>query len=346
MRLKKTFLIFVGIILVLVIGCDVSQNQTSHYPFVYSDNIMGTRFNIKITHLPKTDKVGLKKIIKQRLDELNGELSTYEPTSALSVFNKSINTTWQTIPLSFITVAQEAQRMSALTHGAFDVSVGKLVNLWGFGVDPMNFTAPDQQQLAAALAITGYQHLSLDIKNLKIKKDIPQLYLDFSAIAKGYAVDEIALLLEKYYIQDYMVEIGGEIRLKGKNITGDSWKIAIEKPLIEKRIIEKVLSISDISIATSGDYRNYFESAGVRYSHTIDPRTGGSIHHRLASVTILHQSTMTADALATAMMVLGDDIGYQLAQQHQIAALFLIKTAEGFEEKSTDAFTHFLKENL
>ncbi|MCK5727708.1 MAG: FAD:protein FMN transferase [Methylococcales bacterium] len=338
---------FLGLIVFFLISCTESQNQPKRYPFIYSDGIMGTSFTIKATYLPETiPKDRLKKQIKQRLDELNGQLSTYQSQSALSLFNKSRETNWQSVSLSLLTVLNEAQRVSQLTGGAFDVTVGKLVNLWGFGVDPMNFTAPDEQQLAAVLSTTGYQHLSIQRKTKQIKKDIPTLYLDLSAIAKGYAVDEIGLLLEAHGLNDYMVEIGGEIRLKGQNIKGGGWNIALEKPIIEKRAIEKVISLTDISIATSGDYRNYFESEGVRYAHSIDPRTGRSIVHQLASVTILDKSTMTADALATAMMVLGHDIGYKLAQKHQIAALFIIKTADGFQEKSTDAFTHFFKGKL
>jgi thiamine biosynthesis lipoprotein len=222
--------------------------------------------------------------------------------------------------------------------------VGKLVNLWGFGVEPMNFTVPDTGLLQQTLAATGYQHLSINPSTAEIKKAIPQLYLDLSAIAKGYAVDQVALLLEKQGIQDYMVEIGGEIRLKGKNISGNGWNIAIEKPTSAQRMIQKIVSISNTAMATSGDYRNFFESNGIRYSHTLDPRTGRPIHHQLASVTILSDTAMTADGLATAMMVLGENEGYQLAQQHAIAALFIIKTADGFVEKSTSAFRNFFKE--
>ncbi|MCK5871950.1 MAG: FAD:protein FMN transferase, partial [Methylococcales bacterium] len=212
---------------------------------------MGTIFSIKATKLPITlNQDRLKKQIKQRLDQLNGQLSTYEPQSALSLFNKSVQTNWQNAPKSLLTVLKEAQKISQLTEGTFDVTVGKLVNLWGFGVEPMRFTAPNKQKLEGVLSTTGYQHLSINPETDQIKKDIPELYLDLSAIAKGYAVDEVALLLETAGIQDYMVEIGGEIRLKGQNINGEGWKIALEKPVVEKRVIEKVISLTDISMAT------------------------------------------------------------------------------------------------
>ncbi len=332
------------LLIFLLIGC--SEQQTSaHYPFLYSSGIMGTSFTIKVTHLPKTIKVKLLKVkIKQLLDNINAQLSTYEPKSALSLFNQNQSSDWQTVPDSLLTVLTETQRISKLTNGAFDITVGKIVNLWGFGVDPMSFTIPKTSNLEKALTTTGYQHLLIDNLSFKIKKQLPELYLDLSAIAKGYAVDQVALLLEADGINNYMVEIGGEIRLKGQNNLGKAWKIAIEKPTPKKRAIQKVIPISNIAIATSGNYRNFFELKGIRYSHTIDPRTGQPITHQLASVTILNASAMTADALATAMMVLGEDKGYQLAQQHNIAALFIIKTADGFIEKSTSAFIEFFKE--
>ena len=338
-----------GVLLALLVLLSACNDQASQakYPFHYSDAIMGTSFSIKASSLPETIKPEpLKQDIKSLLDALNAELSTYEPESALSLFNKQQTSDWQTVPESLLTVLTEAQRISQLSNGAFDITVGKLVNLWGFGTEPMNFAAPKDSLLNETLAMTGYQHLFIDTKTSQVKKDLPALYLDLSAIAKGYAVDKVALFLEAQGIDNYMVEIGGEIRLKGQNITQNPWKIAIEKPTPEKRIIQKVVSISNISMATSGDYRNFFEADGVRYSHTIDSRTGKPITHKLASITILHPSAMTADALATAIMVLGEDDGFNLAEKQNIAALFIVKTAEGFEEKSTSAFIEFFKEKL
>ncbi len=335
---------FLLILCLNLVACS-DTNQPKTYPFVYTEMIMGTSFTIKITTLPAAVKIEtLKNQIKNLLDKLNGDLSTYEPKSALSLFNQKLSSDWQIIPNSLLIVLVEAQRISQLSAGAFDISVGKLVNLWGFGVEPMHFSAPDDNILKKVLATLGYQHLLIDKPASKIKKQQPELYLDLSAIAKGYAVDQVALLLEVQEINDYMVEIGGEIRLKGQNISGAGWKIAIEKPTSEKRVIQKVVSISNIAMATSGDYRNFFELEGKRYSHTIDPRTGRPITHQLASVTILNNSAMTADALATAIMVLGEDEGYRLAQQQNIAALFIIKTTEGFVEKSSSAFIKFFKE--
>jgi thiamine biosynthesis lipoprotein len=232
-----------------------------------------------------------------------------------------------------------------ISGGAFDITVGPLVNLWGFGPDPMLFVAPDAVLIRQTLTKIGYQKLLFDDQNQRVKKIEVSLYLDLSAIAKGYAVDKVGALLEEYGISHYMVEIGGELRLKGHNIKQKPWRIAIEKPSSEQRVIQKVLPLSNISLATSGDYRNFFESEGVRFSHTIDPRSGSPIRHDLASVTVLSETTMKADALATALMVLGDEEGGRMAERENIAALFIIKTKDGFTEKASSSFLEKLKVN-
>ncbi|PKM38440.1 MAG: FAD:protein FMN transferase ApbE, partial [Gammaproteobacteria bacterium HGW-Gammaproteobacteria-10] len=186
--------------------------------------------------------------------------------------------------------------------------------------------------------------LKLRTEPLSIKKDHSDLYIDLSAIAKGYGVDQVGLLLEKKGINDYLVEIGGELRLRGRKPDGNDWRIAIEKPTSEQRMIQKIVSITDISVATSGDYRNFFEAEGVRFSHTIDPRTGRSINHNLASVTVLSETAMEADAWATAFMVLGAEQGLRLAEQQHIPVLFITKTEKGFSETSTSAFSDYFKE--
>jgi thiamine biosynthesis lipoprotein len=153
----------------------------------------------------------------------------------------------------------------------------------------------------------------------------------------------VATLLEHLGIMDYMVEIGGEIRVKGKNSKNEPWQIAVEKPTAEKRMIEKVLAVTDTGMATSGDYRNFFEVDGVRFSHTIDPRIGKPIKHSLASITVLNPTSMEADALATAIMVLGPDEGFQFAEKNRIPAFFIIKSDKGFEEKMSTAFINSTK---
>jgi len=270
-------------------------------------------------------------------------MSTYIDDSELSKINQNQTGEWIAVSKSLYQVLKQADNISSLSHGAFDITVGPLVNLWGFGPKGLSFIAPEEETIKQQLLTTGFKNLLFDDENNKIKKQLPELYLDLSAIAKGYAVDKVGLLLDSKGIAGYMIEIGGELRLKGLNIKKKPWRIAVEKPTADQRMIQKVLPLTDISLATSGDYRNFFEVEGVRFSHTIDPRTGKPITHKLASITILSDTTMKADALATALMVLGAEQGYQLAEKENIAALFIIKTKEGFIEKATTSFVTKLR---
>jgi len=314
------------------------------YPLHYSDAIFGTSFTIKASALPDSvtsAEIQLK--VKELLDKLNGQMSTYQQDSELSKINQNKTGEWVTVSDALYQVLKQANSISELSNGAFDITVGPLVNLWGFGPRGITFVAPDEEKIKQQLLNTGYKQLLFNDDKQQIKKQVPLLYLDLSAIAKGYAVDRVGGLLEASGIADYMVEIGGELRLNGLNLQKKPWRIAVEKPTAEQRMIQKVLPLSNISLATSGDYRNFFEVDGVRFSHTIDPRSGKPIIHKLASITILSDTTMKADALATALMVLGAEQGYQLAEKENIAALFIIKTKEGFTEKATDSFVARLR---
>ncbi len=323
----------------LLSACDNNYAQKS-YPFAYHGQTMGTSFSIKSSRVPEGfNAEQLKQQINEHLAAINGQMSTYLEDSELSVFNRSRSTDWQPVSQALFTVLSTASKISGKTQGAFDITVGQLVNSWGFGPDPMTFIAPKQAIIEQEMQQMGYQHLHFRPEQMSIRKDIPELYIDLSAIAKGYAVDQVADILETAGLEDYLVEIGGELRLKGGNLSNEPWRIAVEKPTPEKRMIQTVFPFTNTALATSGDYRNFFEVDGVRFSHTIDPRTGHPIKHKLASVTVLNQACMEADALATAFMVLGPDEGYQLAEQEGIAALFIIKTEQGFDEKATSAFT-------
>ncbi len=327
----------------LLLACQ-QQQEKPRYPLHYSDAIFGTSFTIKVSKLPNsiTGK-RVRKQIEQLLDELNGQMSTYQQDSELSMINANQSTEWLVVSSPLFAVLKQANTISKLSNGAFDITVGPLVNLWGFGPSPMSFVAPDKTVIEQHLKKIGFKKILFNENNQKIKKLEPEIYIDLSAIAKGYAVDRVGLLLESHGIVNYMVEIGGELRLKGYNAINKPWRIAIEKPTAGNRAIQKVLPLSNISLATSGDYRNYFEFEGVRFSHTIDPRLGMPITHKLASVTILSDTTMRADALATALMVLGVEQGFGLAEKENIAALFIIKTEGGFIEKATSSFIETLR---
>jgi thiamine biosynthesis lipoprotein len=341
--MNKTFKANSCLIILLVFlisGCDTQKKAA--YPLMYTGETEGTTFHIKASKLPANVTIAqLQTEIRTLLDKIDGQMSTYKKDSELSRFNQNQSTDWQPVSLELFTVIKEAQKISELSNGAFDITVGGLVNIWGFGPDPMKFVAPPDALIKEKQTKVGYKHLTLQEKPLAIKKSIPDMYVDLSAIAKGYAVDQVGLLLEQNKVTDYMVEIGGEVRVKGKNIENQPWQIAIEKPMPNKIMVERILSLTDTGMATSGDYRNFFEVDGVRFSHTIDPRTGRPISHKLASISILNPTTMEADALATAINVLGPVEGYNLAETHKIPALFIIKTTGGFEEKATSTFPKF-----
>ncbi len=300
---------------------------------------MGTHYTVKVMDLPAgVEEQALSADIATILEDVYERMSTYRNDSELSRFNASETTDWVAASPELVFVVDAALRVSRLTGGAFDITVGPLVNLWGFGPTPRPAEAPPEQQIREGLAKVGSQHLHTRLSPPAIKKDRGDIYIDLSAIAKGYAVDRVAERLDALGIVNYLVEVGGELRGKGHNAQGAPWKIAIERPAPETRAVFKVISLQDQGAATSGDYRNYFEQDGQRFSHTLDPRTGKPIVHRLASVTVLSSTAMHADAMATALMVLGPEAGFKLAQQEKLAVFFITKTANGFTERSTAAF--------
>jgi len=327
----------------LLSACQKAEEKP-HYPLHYSDAIFGTSFTIKAPIIAESvSSTEIQLQIKQLLDKLNAQMSTYQQDSELSKINQNQTSEWINVSEDLYQVLKQANTISELSHGAFDITVGPLVNLWGFGPAGLSLVVPEDVKIKQQLLNTGYKNLLFNDDKKQIKKQNPLIYLDLSAIAKGFAVDKVSELLDTYGIVNYMVEIGGELRLKGVNLQKKPWRIAVEKPTADRRMIQKVLPLSNISLATSGDYRNFFEVEGVRFSHTIDPRTGKPITHKLASITILSDTAMKADALATALMVLGDEQGFKLAEKENIAALFIIKSKEGFVEKATASFLSILR---
>ncbi|MBY8141096.1 FAD:protein FMN transferase [Vibrio sp. LQ2] len=331
----KTWLVALASLLLLA-GCEQPPQQVH-----LSGPTMGTSYNIKYLQqdgLPSSDE--LHKEIDRLLEEVNDQMSTYRKDSELSRFNQYQGIDPFEVSNQTATVVREAIRLNGLTEGALDVTVGPLVNLWGFGPEARPEVVPTDAELAERKANTGIHHLSVD--GNKLSKDLPHLYVDLSTIAKGWGVDVVANYIESQGIHNYMVEVGGEIRLKGLNRDGVPWRIAVEKPTVDERSIQEIIEPGDMAIATSGDYRNYFERDGVRYSHIINPQTGRPIHNRVVSVTVLDKSCMTADGLATGLMVLGDEKGIEIAEQNHIPVFMIVKTDDGFKEIASSAFKPYL----
>lgn len=305
---------------------------------------MGTSYHVKVIPTPNTP-INIKTVsdkITERLDKINGLLSTYKPDSEISLFNQYQANQWLSVSNETFNVIQTGQQVSELSHGAFDMTIGNLVNLWGFGPTINLESIPQQHKINALIGQVGYQHLQLKGQPPQLLKTSPQVYLDLSAIAKGYAVDAVAKLLLDLHIENFMVEIGGEIVTHGSKSEDKPWVIGIQSPETVEQSIQKRLYLTNIAMATSGDYRNYFEQNGVRYSHTIDPRTGHPINHQLAAVTVICSSCMLADAYATAIMVLGPTEGMKFADKNNLPIFMIIKDGEGFTESYNDLFTPYL----
>lgn len=320
----------------LLLGCDIAPKQVHLTGFT-----MGTGYSVKFL---SQDKLPSSSVIQIQLDALleqvNAQMSTYRDDSELSLFNQQKGAEPFPVSTGTIKVVTEAIRINALSGGALDVTVGPLVNLWGFGPEGRVEKVPSDELIAQRRAMTGIEYIKVKENNL-IKTN-PDLYLDLSSIAKGYGVDVLAAYLSGLGIDNYLVDIGGELQLKGVNPDGLPWKIAIEKPIDGQQTVQEIVMPGDMAMATSGDYRNYFEKEGVRYSHTIDPKTAKPINHRLVSVTVLDKSSMTADGLATAFMVMGPEKGLLMANREKIAAFFIIKSDNGFKEMASDAFKPYL----
>lgn len=337
-RMWACFL-FVMLITLLLTGCSPEQTELT-------GKTMGTTYSIKyIASANAPSSTIIHAEIEKRLVDVNNQMSTYLPQSELSRFNKSREANVPfTVSPALATVVAEAIRLNAITEGALDVTVGPLVNLWGFGPEkkPVD-QVPDEAELNARRALVGID--KLEVQGNSLIKRTPELYVDLSSIAKGYGVDVVAEYLISLGIHDYMVDIGGEVRTSGKNAKDIVWRIAIEKPIEgSEQTGQAVISLKDIAMATSGSYRNYFEVDGKRYSHTIDPKTGHPITHNLVSISVIAPTCMEADGLATGLDVLGPERALAVANRLQIPIYLIIKTPDGFQALSSEAFNPYLSE--
>ena len=333
------FLVIVGVLS----ACDSPEPGSPLWSI--QGQTMGTTYQVKIVDPPETaDRTVIEAALEARLEKVNRQMSTYRADSDLSRFNQSRSTEWTAVPIPLRTVVDAALEVSELSGGAFDVTVGPLVNLWGFGPGKQEERVPAATEIEQALQRVGARHLLTRSTPPALRKKRPDLYVDLSAIAKGYAVDVLSLYLEESGISRYLVEIGGEVRSGGTNPNGEVWRIAVERPTPGQRAVLRTVALSERGMATSGDYRNYFVQDGRSYSHTIDPHTGSPVRNPPASVTVVADSAMFADAMATALTVLGPEAGFALAEQEGIAALFIRREGDTFTELATPLFREFMTE--
>ncbi len=298
---------------------------------------MGTTWSVKLVADAARVLPPLQNAIQRELDIVVAQMSTWESTSNLSCFNNAPAGSWHVVPPEFFTVLEYALQVACDSDGAYDPTAGALVNAWGFGptqrYSDAAFVTPNDTQLQAARARCGWQRIKLDAGTRRVFQP-GDAYIDLSAIAKGFGVDQVARRLLQLGIDSFLVEVGGELRGEGTRPDGQPWWVALEQPdaSVNGDAIDTVAALHAWSVATSGDYRRYFKTNGVRHSHTIDPRDGLPIRNGLASVTVLHRDCMVADAWSTALGVIGEEQGIALANRHALCALFVKRNGNGFRE--------------
>lgn len=327
--------------ILLILSCAEKEPQLH----TVTGATMGTWYTVKYLPPQQFNQYSADQIsteIHTRLNRVDSLMSTYKKDSEVSRFNHTAQHEWFSVSQETFEVLVLAQQISKQTHGAFDITVAPLVRLWGFGPDYQQQQIPDAKILANMLQHVGFVNLETDEASHRVRKQ-SAITIDLSAIAKGYGVDQVAAYLDGIGSGSYMVEVGGEIRAKGLKPGNVPWRIAIESPQIGdqgeiNRSVQKIIDVVDLAVATSGDYRNYFEKDGQRYSHTIDPKTGYPITHNLASVTVLSDTAARADALATAFSVMGAEKAIAFSVEYNIAAYFIIKEQDGFVAFASDAF--------
>jgi thiamine biosynthesis lipoprotein len=303
----------------------------------FSGATMGSTYTVRLK-APGHDDAALRDAVQSALDEVDQRMSMYRPDSELSAFNRAAGGTPVRLSEPMYSVLAAADRISRWSNGAFDVTVAPLVERWGFGTRAVR-EVPAAAVVTAERSRVDWRSLSLDDARLSVTKRQAGVQIDLGGIAKGYGVDRAAMALEARGVTDYMLEVGGEVRTRGVNAAGAAWRIGIEEPDATPQRARWVVPLSGRAMATSGDYRNYFVEGGQRYSHEIDPASGAPIRHSLCSVTVVADDCMQADALATALIVLGAERGRALAEASGIAAQFIERVpGSGFRDSMTSSF--------
>ncbi|MEX0303960.1 MAG: FAD:protein FMN transferase [Leisingera sp.] len=297
-----------------------------------SGQTMGTTYNVIVIG-EDLDQAELSEAVEGTLAAVNAKMSNWDPASEVSTFSAARSTAPVRVSPEFAQVLAAANDVHEKTGGKFDVTLGPLIELWGFGPRKPEDPVPSDAAIAKALESVGQAKLlTLDAAAGTLKKSAPETGINLSAIAKGYGVDAVAGTLRGFGIENYMVEIGGDLVTMGENAKGAPWRIGIEKPDAAAQTVQLIVPVSNYGLATSGDYRNYFEYAGARYSHILDPVAGRPVTHSTTSVTVIAENAMLADAWATAMLVLGSENGLKLAEEHKLAVFFIDRDVQAGED--------------
>ncbi len=322
-------------------GCEKNSSQPA---LVLEGKTMGTVWRVSVAGVDPQHKAALQQLIQQQLDRDDGELSTWKSDSVLSRFNQYQGNTPQPVSADMADIVTEALRIGHKTSGAMDITVGPLVNLWGFGPTKQPAHTPSEVEIAAAKALTGLQHLRViqGVDGQWLQKDLPGLYVDLSTMGEGYATDHLARLMEQQGITNYLVSVGGAVLSRGVNANQQPWRVAIQKPTDRENAVEARVDLQGHGISTSGSYRNYYELDGKRISHVIDPTTGRPIEHKLVSATVIATTALEADGWDTGLMVLGSERAKALALKEHLAVYLISKQGDGFTHWMSPQFKTFL----
>ncbi len=348
---KLSLAFLAAALLASLLGCEATSPPTQ-YPAMLTGQTMGTTYSIKFWHVDRQHsnelfQQSLQAGIERLLNKINQQMSTYLPDSELSrfnaaEFNAAESDAWFSVSPETAFVVQQALHFYQLTDGASDVTVGPLLRLWGFGPQLESSATSAQEPTASAiekvLDRTGCQYLEVRLDPPALRKTKVGLEVDLSSIAKGYAVDAVAELLGEQGISHFMVEIGGEVRAAGRRADGRAWRIGIESPLPGQRKMQRIVALQDSALATSGDYRSFRRAGGKTYCHVIDPQSGRALPYRGVAVTVLAKTCLEADALATALLVMGFEKGYPWCEAHNVAAMFLSRKEGGTTQHTTSQF--------
>ena len=331
---------------VLFSGCDSATTPATpaSTATVLDGKTMGTFWRVSVIGVDEAKAQALRAKVQAQLDADDRLLSTGKNDSALMRFNHATDTRPWPVSEAMADIVTLSLRIGAKTHGAMDITVGPLVNLWGFGPDKQPVATPEAQAIAAAKARTGLQHLQVINQSGRqfLQKDIPDLFVDLSTVGEGYAADHLARLMEQEGISRYLVSVGGALVSRGMNGEGKPWRVAIQKPTDRENAVQAIVDINGHGISTSGSYRNYYELDGKRISHVIDPQTGQPITHKLVSVTVIAPTALEADGWDTGLMVLGPEKAQQVVREEGLAVYMIVKDGEGFKTWMSPQFRTFL----
>ncbi|MBA2777827.1 FAD:protein FMN transferase [Billgrantia kenyensis] len=327
---------------ILLAGCSESDRPLDS-PVRFEGAIFGSYYQVTIADsLTQGQAQELEEGVLDALESVDAAMSIYREDSELMAFNQSPVGEWQPLSNELIEVLAISRSVAEASNGAFDVTIGGLVNLWSFGSEARPREVPDEETLQTRLAEVGPDSIEVDENAMQARR-LRDVFVDLGGVAKGHATDRVAAFLDGQGIEHHLVNLGGDLIARGyRDTESEPWRIGIEAPLDDRQEATQVIPVHDVSVATSGDYRNYFEAEGQRYSHTIDPRTGRPIEHRVASVTVAHPSNAWADAWATAMLVMGEEESLALAREQGLKVLLLVREDEGWSSLASPAFAdHF-----